>query len=45
MFNQLLEEIKKTGATKYIDAINLGEIIYSTKRELGDQKKVVFYDL
>lgn len=36
----LLEEIKKTGATKYINAINLGEIIYSTKREFGDQKKV-----
>ena len=36
----LLEEIKKTGAKKYINAINLGEIIYSTKREFGDQKKV-----
>lgn len=36
----LLEEIKKTGAAKYINAINLGEIIYSTKREFGDQKKV-----
>ena len=29
----LLEEIKNAGATKYINAINLGEIIYSTKRE------------
>jgi ribonuclease VapC len=36
----LLEEIKKSGATKYINAINLGEIIYATKREFGDQKKL-----
>ena len=36
----LLEEIKKAGATKYINAVNLGEIIYSTKREFGDQKKL-----
>ena len=35
-----LEEIRKTGATKYINAINLGEIIYSTKKEFGDQKKL-----
>ena len=37
---ELLEEIRKTGVAKYINAINLGEIIYSTKREFGDQKKV-----
>jgi ribonuclease VapC len=37
---QLLEETRKTGGTKYINAINLGEIIYSTKREFGDQKKL-----
>ena len=37
---RLLEEIKRSGATKYINAINLGEIIYSTKREFGDQKKI-----
>ena len=37
---QLLEEIKKTGATKYINAINLGEIIYFTKKEFGDQMKL-----
>jgi ribonuclease VapC len=37
---QLLEEIRKTGAVKYINAINLGEIIYSTKKEFGDQKKL-----
>jgi ribonuclease VapC len=36
----LLEEIKKSGANKYVNAINLGEIIYSTKREFGDQKKL-----
>lgn len=36
----LLEEIKKSGGAKYINAINLGEIIYSTKREFGDQKKL-----
>jgi ribonuclease VapC len=37
---QLFKEVKKTGAVKYINAINLGEIIYSTKREFGDQKKL-----
>ena len=37
---QLLGEIRKTGAFKYINAINLGEIIYSTKKEFGDQKKL-----
>lgn len=36
----LLEEIKKTGAAKYINAINLGEVIYTIKREFGDQKKI-----
>ena len=36
----LLEEIRKSGEVKYISAINLGEIIYSTKREFGDQKKL-----
>lgn len=36
----LLEEIKKKAANKYLNAINLGEIIYSTKREFGNQKKV-----
>jgi len=37
---RLLEEIRRTGAIKYVNAINLGEIIYSTKREFGDQKKL-----
>ena len=37
---RLLEEIRKTGVVKYINGINLGEIIYSTKKEFGDQKKL-----
>lgn len=37
---RLLEDINKSGSTKYINAINLGEILYSTKREFGDQKKL-----
>jgi ribonuclease VapC len=37
---RLLEQIQKTGARKYLNAINLGEIIYATKREFGDQKKI-----
>lgn len=37
---QILEDARKSGATKYLNAINLGEIIYSTKREFGDQKKL-----
>lgn len=36
----LLSDIRKTRAVKYINAINLGEIIYITKREFGDQKKI-----
>ncbi len=36
----LLRNIKKTRVTKYINIINVGEIIYTTKREFGDQKKV-----
>jgi len=37
---KVLEEIQKSGGTKYINAINIGEIIYTTKREFGDQKKL-----
>ena len=37
---RLLEETRRTGATKYINAINLGEIIYTTKKVFGDQKKL-----
>lgn len=36
----LLEQIRKAGTRKYINALNLGEIIYATKREFGDQKKI-----
>ena len=36
----LLRNIKKTRVTKYINIINVGEIIYTTKREFGDQKKL-----
>jgi len=36
----LLGNIKKTQITKYINIINVGEIIYTTKREFGDQKKL-----
>lgn len=36
----ILSEIKKTGSPKYINVINLGEIIYITKREFGDLKKI-----
>lgn len=35
----LLEEIKKTGATKYTNAMNFGKIIYATKRDFNDLKK------
>jgi predicted nucleic acid-binding protein len=37
---RLLEQIRKEHLQKYLSAINLGEIIYSTKREFGDQKKI-----
>lgn len=37
---RLFEDINKSGSTKYINAINLGEILYSTKMEFGDQKKL-----
>ena len=38
--SRLLEEIQKEGQTKFLNIINLGEIIYITKREFGDQKKM-----
>jgi ribonuclease VapC len=37
---RLLDQIRKAGVQKYLNAINLGEIIYATKREFGDQKKI-----
>ena len=36
----LLEKIQRTGSRKYLNAISLGEITYTTKREFGDQKKI-----
>jgi ribonuclease VapC len=38
--SQLLEETKRSGADKFLNVINLGEIVYATKREFGDQKKL-----
>ncbi len=37
---RLLTDIMKSGSDKYINAVNLGEIIYTTKREFGEQKKL-----
>jgi predicted nucleic acid-binding protein len=37
---RLLKEIEQAQAAKHINAINLGEIIYITTREFGDQKKL-----
>lgn len=37
---RLLEQNRRGQVTNYLNAINLGEIIYVTKREFGDQKKV-----
>ncbi len=39
VFN-LLEGIRKSSTDKYINVINLAEIIYATKRAFGDQKKL-----
>lgn len=36
----ILREIQSAEAKKYLNAINLGEIIYATKRQFGDQKKM-----
>ena len=35
-----LTYIKENKIVKYLNVINLGEIIYITKREFGDQKKL-----
>ena len=37
---RLLEQARRSGVPKYLNAINLGEIVYSTKRAFGDQKKI-----
>jgi ribonuclease VapC len=37
---RLLEHAQRTRVRKLVSAINLGEIIYITKRAFGDQKKI-----
>ena len=37
---RVFEESIRRKRTKYINAMNLGEIVYATKREFGDQKKL-----
>jgi len=37
---KLLEDIRKRDIARFINAINVGEIIYITKREFGDQKRI-----
>lgn len=37
---RLLERSRRSNAPNYLNAINLGEIVYSTKRTFGDQKKI-----
>jgi predicted nucleic acid-binding protein len=37
---ELLEHIKSHRLTKYLNAINLGEIIYISQREFGEQYKL-----
>jgi len=37
---RMLVRAKRLGTPKYMNAINLDEIIYSTKRVFGDQKKI-----
>lgn len=37
---RLLKEIERAKTARYINAINLGEIIYITTREFGVQKKI-----
>jgi len=38
--SRLLRDIGAAGTEKYLNAINLGEIIYTTKRTFGDQQKL-----
>ncbi|MCL5884360.1 MAG: hypothetical protein M1377_03270 [Deltaproteobacteria bacterium] len=37
---RMLTQAIRVGTPKYLNAINLGEILYSTKRAFGDQKKI-----
>jgi ribonuclease VapC len=37
---RILSQATRPGTPKYMNAINLGEIVYTTKRAFGDQKKI-----
>jgi ribonuclease VapC len=37
---RLLDQARRARTPKFLSAINLGEIIYTTKRTFGDQKKI-----
>ena len=37
---RMLAQAMRSGTPMYMNAINLGEIVYSTKRAFGDQKKI-----
>lgn len=37
---ELLEHTRKAGGPRYLNVINLGEIVYCAKRVFGDQKKL-----
>ena len=37
---RMLAKATRAGTPRYLNAINLGEIVYSTKRAFGDQKKI-----
>ena len=37
---RMLTQAMRSGTPIYMNAINLGEIVYSTKRAFGDQKKI-----
>jgi len=37
---RILEEARRDGVAIYINAINLGELIYITQREFGEHKKI-----
>ena len=37
---RMLKQAMRSGTPIYLNAVNLGEIVYSTKRAFGDQKKI-----
>lgn len=37
---RMLTQAMRSGTPIYLNAVNLGEIVYSTKRAFGDQKKI-----